>query len=258
MEIVNRRLSLGEFRTYISTYDFGTLPAHRLVIHHTWKPTKESWAGQRSIDGLKAYYEKKKWPAGPHLFVAEDGIWLFSPMRQNGIHAGKLNPRSIGIEVVGDYDHEVWSGQTKTNALGVIKSLMGQLNITQDQLFFHRDVSPKTCPGSAITKEWLFAELSAFQFKPAIPKVSKIRRVVETLSAPIPTSQKFPIYVSVPEWAMEAVKFVAQHQLFEVRNDEDIRDAVKFYRFFQTFLERTSLMGDSSKKGDLSHDPDFQ
>jgi N-acetylmuramoyl-L-alanine amidase CwlA len=248
MEIVNRLLSLGEFRTYVSTYDFGTVPANRLVIHHTWKPTKEGWAGQRSIDGLKAYYEKKKWSAGPHLFVAEDGIWLFSPMCQNGIHAGKLNSRSIGIEVVGDYDHEVWSGQTKTNALGAIKCLMNQLDIAQDQIFFHRDVSPKTCPGSAITKEWLFGELSGYQFKPSIPRQSKLQEVVKTISAPVPTPQKTPTYVSVPEWAMEAVRFVTQHELFEVRNDEDIRDAVKFYRFYNTFLG----------KGSLLHDPDLQ
>ena len=258
MEIVNRRLSLGEFRAYVSTYDFGTLPAHRLVIHHTWKPTKENWAGQRSIDGLKAYYEKKQWPAGPHLFVAEDGIWLLSPMSQDGIHAGKLNPRSIGIEVVGDYDHELWSGQTKANVLGAIKALMGQLGILEGQIFFHRDVSPKTCPGSAITKEWLFGELANFKFKPSVPRRSKLQEVVSAISAPVPMAQKSPIYVSVPDWAMEAVKFVTQHQLFEVKNDEDIRDAVKFHRFFQTFLERTPLANDSGKKGDLSHDPDFQ
>jgi hypothetical protein len=232
MDIVNRLLSLAEFRDYVSTYDFGTLPANRLVIHHTWKPTQADWAGQRSINGLKAYYEGRGWGAGPHLFIAEDGIWLFTPMRKDGIHAGTLNPRSVGIEVVGDYDREVWSGQTKTNALGAIKALMGQLGISQAQVFFHRDVSPKTCPGSAISKEWLFNELSNFQFKPSIPKASTLGEVVAATSAPIPDPMGTS-YVAVPEWAMEAVKFVTEHQLFAVKNDEDIRDAVKFYRFYQ-------------------------
>ena len=52
------------------------------MIHHTWKPTKETWAGQRSIDSLKKYYEKKGWPAGPHIFVAEDGINQLEKVRQ--------------------------------------------------------------------------------------------------------------------------------------------------------------------------------
>ena len=199
----------------------------------TSKPTQADWTGQRSIDGLKAYYERKGWPAGPHLFVAEDGIWLFLPMRKDGIHAGILNSRSIGIEVVGEYDTQVWSGRTKANALGVIKALMDQLELSQGQIFFHRDVSGKTCPGSAITKEWLFSELSNYQFRPSIPNSSTLSEVAASISAPIPTSTSTSIFVPVPDWAMEAVKFVTDYRLFEVKNDADIRDAVKFHRFYQ-------------------------
>ncbi|MBI5422056.1 N-acetylmuramoyl-L-alanine amidase [Candidatus Peregrinibacteria bacterium] len=230
MEIVNRRLTLAEFRGLIATFDFGPISPDKLVIHHTWKPTQATWAGQRSINGLKAYYEGKGWPAGPHLFVAEDGIWLFSPMNKDGIHAGTLNFHSIGIEVVGDYDNEVWSGQTKANALGVIKVLMDRLSIPQGQVFFHRDVSPKTCPGRAITKEWLFAELATVRVMPRIPRLAEDGPL--SISAPVPSTNP-STFVPVPEWAMEAVRFVTDHQLFEVKNDDDIRDAVKFHRFYQ-------------------------
>jgi len=219
MQIVNRRLSLTEFKDYVLTYDFGTLPANKLVIHHTWKPTQQTWAGQRSINGLKAYYEQKKWPAGPHLFIAEDGIWLFSPMRANGIHASTLNARSIGIEVVGDYDLAVWSGETKYSAVGVIKVLMEHLGIAPAQVYFHRDVSAKTCPGKAITKEWLFAELDQFRYKPAIqPAVG-------------PSVNPAPL--EIPDWATQAVAFIRQHQLFDVKTPEDLHDAVKFYSYYQ-------------------------
>ncbi|MFH0838389.1 MAG: peptidoglycan recognition family protein [Patescibacteria group bacterium] len=204
MEIINRRLDLQEFISYIATYNFGTQPADKLVIHHTWRPAKDKWGGASSIQGLKRYYEGKGWPAGPHLFVAEDGIWLFSPMRLDGIHAGSLNHRSIGIEVVGDYDNEKWTGKTKENALGVIKSLMNQLGIDKQNIFFHRDVSSKSCPGKTITKVWLFEELGE---------------------------------VRIPIWATEAVAWVQQNHLFEVRNDEDVRDAVKFHRFYKLIKE---------------------
>jgi N-acetylmuramoyl-L-alanine amidase CwlA len=159
MQIINHRLNLEEFKTYVRQYNFGPSPANKLVIHHTWRPTASTWRGQRTIYGLKRYYEGKGWSSGPHLFIAEDGIWLFSPMNRDGIHAGPLNRRSIGIEVVGDYNRELWSGNTKLHALGAIRILMDRLKLTEKDIYFHRDVSPKTCPGKMISKGWLFREM---------------------------------------------------------------------------------------------------
>lgn len=236
MDILNKCLTLNQFRDYVKGYNFGSLPANKLVIHHTWKPTKESWEGEVSIAGLKRYYEKKGWKVGPHLFVAEDGIWLFTPMRKDGIHAAKLNQRSIGIEIVGDYNTEKWSGKTKTNAFGVIKILMKRLNVTENDIYFHRDVSPKSCPGWAITKEWLFYELLEFRLKPRIPGRSDLEDAIRNTTAPAPVdyyASEEMVLIEVPDWAQEAVDFVAKHKLFKVRCAEDVRDAVKFYRFYQ-------------------------
>lgn len=230
MEIINRRLTLNAFLEYIKNYNFGTLPADKLVIHHTWRPTKETWSGQRSINGLKGYYERKGWKVGPHLFIADDGIWLFTPMRKDGIHAARLNPRSIGIEAVGDYNTEKWSGKTKSNTLGAIKALMEQLSLTENDIYFHRDASPKSCPGWAITKEWLFKELKSFRFLPRIPTHEEFLDRVESLSAPIPGSTTPGL---IPDWAREATNFVTTHKLFDIKSEEDIRDAVKFHRFYK-------------------------
>lgn len=229
IHIINRCLTLHEFKDYVSVYDFGSRPAKKLVIHHTWRPTKERWAGVRSIQGLKTYYEGKGWPAGPHLFIAEDGIWLFSPMNQDGIHATSLNPGSIGIEVVGDYDQEVWSGRTKENALGSLKLLTSKLNLKETDIYFHRDVSSKTCPGTSITKEWLIAEVKQFRFLPQIPK--SVPSGILNISAPVPDQP--PPSLMIPMWAVEAVSWVKQHQLFEIKDEADVRDALKFYRFYQ-------------------------
>lgn len=164
MKILAKKLSLKEFEEYVNKKDFGVLPPTFLVLHHTWRPTKEQWQGATSISGLKSYYEGLGWSAGPHLFIAEDGIWLFTDMYDVGIHAGAGNGTlktgySIGIEVVGNYDGEVWSGETYSNTVGAIKVLQEKLKISDDKIKFHRDYSSKTCPGSAITKEWVFQQL---------------------------------------------------------------------------------------------------
>ena len=175
MNILGIQLTLEDFKEYVKGYNFGKLPPDRLVIHHTWKPRIDDWNGKTTLKGLKSYYEGKGWNAGPHLFIAEDGIWLFTPMYDVGIHAasgnagykfGRLQWYSLGIEVVGDYDTKEWTGKTKQNALGAIKILKDHLKIDNEKVFFHRDFSNKTCPGAAIQKAWLFQELEMFG-KPA-------------------------------------------------------------------------------------------
>jgi len=170
MNIINKKLSLEEFKDYVRTFNFGRFVANKLVIHHTWRPTKDQWKGESSIKGLKSYYERKRWNAGPHIFIAEDGIWLFTPMNVKGIHAGVGNWRSIGIEVVGDYDTKKWSEKTKEHALGAITVLMDKLDLNTEVVKFHRDFSNKSCPGYAITKEWLFREINYYRKKEEVPE----------------------------------------------------------------------------------------
>ncbi|QQR83733.1 N-acetylmuramoyl-L-alanine amidase [Candidatus Peregrinibacteria bacterium] len=234
--ILNRALDLLAFENYISGFDFGSFSPNRLVIHHTWRPTAAQWKGETSLLGLKSYYERKGWRAGPHLFIADDGIWLFTPMNQQGVHAGTLNPRSIGIEVVGDYNDQPWSGVTKLLALGAIKLLMNRLKLSESQLYFHRDVSPKTCPGTAITKDWLFEALRRFELP--ISQSSVLQEHDENLhadpKADFPDGTFDPqVAISVPDWAKEAVAFVTKAKLFQIQSKEDLRDAVKFYRFYR-------------------------
>lgn len=184
MKIIGKKLTIDEFKKYVKDKDFGSIPPSKIVLHHTWKPTKDSWDGEKTIRELKSYYEGKGWSAAPHLFVAEDGIWLFTDMYDVGIHAGEGNAEwqkkstgytyrgwgdnfedydllwySIGIEVVGNYDNKVWSGKTYENAVAVIKILIDELDIKEKDLKFHRDYSNKTCPGKAITKKWVKEQL---------------------------------------------------------------------------------------------------
>lgn len=176
MNIVGKRLSRAEFADYVKSFDFGSIPPSFLVLHHTWSPKTDQWRGQRSIDGLKAYYEGKGWFAGPHFFVAPDGIWLFTSMYEVGVasNAANANPEfqktwkgrdlkwySLALEMVGDFDHERPSGELWENVKAVIGSLAMQLkwNVEKD-VHFHREYNPgKSCPGNAVTMDWVRHEL---------------------------------------------------------------------------------------------------
>jgi len=173
MTIIGEKKTREEFEKYVRLYDFGPIKPNGIVLHHTWRPKKEDWNGKKSIDALKRFYEGKGWKAAPHLFIGEDGIWLFTPMKDVGIHAGsgnatysklgRLEGYTIGIEVVGDYDKEIWSGETKKNAFFVIHTLKKYLGLDDEKITFHRDWMPKTCPGTSITKAWVYGELAKME-----------------------------------------------------------------------------------------------
>jgi N-acetyl-anhydromuramyl-L-alanine amidase AmpD len=177
--MIGRVLMIPEWLTYVADYDFGPVAPSRVVLHHTWRPTASQWAGLRSMQAIQRFYAAKGWTAAPHLFVAPDGIWLFCPLKDVGIHAGtgnsgRRNGRfwySIGLEMVGDYDLARPSGAIWENTKAVLGGLSRRLGIPPRRLIsFHRDyTNQKSCPGWAVTKEWVFGEVDAWLNSQAPP-----------------------------------------------------------------------------------------
>ena len=135
----------------------------RLVVHHTWRPTLSQWRGAASMSALGRYYKndvawydskgakRKGWSAGPHLFIADDGIWQGTPLTAEGVHAGACNQVAIGVEVVGDYDSGDWPDLVRMYVVGALAALSDHLDIPLREIVGHRDCgSPKSCPGKAI------------------------------------------------------------------------------------------------------------
>lgn len=168
--MIGKMLSIHEWLSYVAAYAFTNLKATKVVLHHTWRPTVAQWSGLKTMQGMQNYYAGKGWTSAPHIYVGPDGIWLFTPMREIGIHANAGNGSlaagwySIGVEMVGDYDHVRPSGAIWEATKAVLGGLSRKLGIAPRQLLsFHRDyTNTKSCPGWAITKEWVFAEVDGW------------------------------------------------------------------------------------------------
>lgn len=170
--MIGRRLSIPEWLDYVASYDFGSIPPTRLVLHHTYIPNEQQWKGLPSMQGMQSYYRGKGWSSAPHVYVGPDGIWLFTPLREVGIHAGRGNSGttngkfwySIGLEMVGYFDKVRPGGAVWEGSKAVMGGLSRRLGIAPEQLIsFHRDyTSQKSCPGWAVTKDWVFAEVNAW------------------------------------------------------------------------------------------------
>jgi hypothetical protein len=201
--------SLDAFCAYVASYDFGSVLPDQLVIHNTANPDA-SWAPlgtsdatwwdrdeatlsptairnkrKAQLDAIKAYYVSLGWDAGPHLFVDEKWIWLFTPMREIGIHAKEGNSYhdvagrlhySLGIEVVGWYGAIGWPAAIQTLLRGAIQALRDRLKTFQivyregphhtpaahqGSIAFHRDYNKPSCPGATITPAYAIPILRA-------------------------------------------------------------------------------------------------
>jgi hypothetical protein len=176
-----RGLTLSQFNAFVNVYDFGAVPPSYVVFHHTAVPdasyapvssnpeTKwdrnekgqpEEWIytkRQRQLENLRDYYIKKDWSCGPHLFIDDRYIWLFTPMGDVGIHAkwgnsfkahGKLH-YSIGVEVIGYYERVVWPPKVADLVGGAIRILQAKLR-TFDLHYMYAD--PASKPGMKVVK----------------------------------------------------------------------------------------------------------
>jgi len=89
--IVGKSLKVDDFGDYIINLSFTDWRPQFIVLHNTSRPRLSQWhstAGEQRMLNLQSYYrDEKKWSAGPHLFVADDLVWVFTPLTTAGIHS---------------------------------------------------------------------------------------------------------------------------------------------------------------------------
>lgn len=158
--IVGKGFTAPDFDAYVRTVQFDSWKPSFIVLHNTAMPTFADWhkhPGDERIRNLEAYYrDEMHWSAGPHLFIADDLIWVFTPLNLPGVHSPSWNRVSWGVELVGDYETEVLNGNLRSNAIAALISLHWVMNIDPRRIRLHREddlTTHKTCPGKHVLKE---------------------------------------------------------------------------------------------------------
>jgi hypothetical protein len=177
---IGRALTLEEFAAYVRAYNFGAIKPDSVCFHHTAVPGS-SWADGNStlvdnwdsgeagmtldqivekrlgrLAAARNYYrDTLRWSAGPHLFVDNLRIYLFTEMKDIGIHAkwgnsfhdatGRLH-YSIGIEVVGDYTRVQWPIAVQRMVGGAVAILQKGLGTFALEYLYP---TPESKPGRA-------------------------------------------------------------------------------------------------------------
>lgn len=157
--IVGLQFDAAGFAEYASHLTLGAWRPKFVVLHNTGSPRLSEWhsvSGAERMQNLQHYYrDQQKWSAGPHLFIADDAIWTFTPLTVQGVHSPSWNAVSWGVEMVGDYDAEPFGVNVASNTAAALAALHKLGGLDPSTLKFHRE-DPKTthrnCPGHNVVK----------------------------------------------------------------------------------------------------------
>lgn len=180
--IVGERFSPEEFLQYVRKNVVPVLRGARswkpsfIVLHNTAVPSiaqRKNGFTRANMDSLAHYYGKQGWKAGPHLFVDQNGIWVFSPLISRGTHSPCYNPTSWGIEQLGNFEQEQYDSgdgaRIRDNAIAAMAILSLAGNITKgpqnnnNHIRFHKEdtCTDHACPGAHCKKNDVIAQVEA-------------------------------------------------------------------------------------------------
>jgi hypothetical protein len=173
--IVGLSFNKNDFDSYCHSLQWNAWRPSFLVLHNTAVPRlKDRPKGftQQNMQALVKYYrDEQKWSAGPHLFIDDRKIWVFTPLTMSGVHSPSWNKFSIGLEMLGDYNQELFKQgrglQVRANAVAALATLSAVLGLLPDSIRFHKE-DPRTnhdCPGKNVIKADIIDQINNLLFQ---------------------------------------------------------------------------------------------
>src|SRR4051795_10224439 len=100
--IVGLSCTPEEFDSYCHALSWDKWRPSFVTLHNTSSPTlaqRPQGLTKQHILNLEGFYrDDMKWSAGPHLFVDDKQIWVFTPLTVSGVHSPCFNKVALGVE----------------------------------------------------------------------------------------------------------------------------------------------------------------
>jgi len=167
-DIVGRRFSPTELEAYVREQQFAAFRPRFVVVHNTGVPSVKQrphgFTDQHMRNLVTFYRDTNRWSAGPHAFVDQNGIWIFTPLTVQGVHSPSWNDAALGVETLGDYETEAFDDPIKANLLDCLAVFHRVLDLDPRSLRFHKEderTTHRTCPGRNMNKAQLVEDLVA-------------------------------------------------------------------------------------------------
>jgi Bacterial SH3 domain/N-acetylmuramoyl-L-alanine amidase len=179
--IIGKSFAADQFEDYVSSLTFSAWRPRFVVTHNTSVPDRRTWDGWQARNppltdekwgqNLAGYYKGLGWSGCPHLFVTPSGILTMNPLTMPGTHSPSWNSISWGVETVGEFDRDPFTGSIKDNlvaALAILHAAAGLPLLPYERgvrgLHFHKEdprSTHKHCPGKKIVKAGLIKAVQA-------------------------------------------------------------------------------------------------
>ncbi|WP_170149518.1 N-acetylmuramoyl-L-alanine amidase [Rhodoplanes roseus] len=169
--IVGQSFTPATFAAYVAGLRWTGWTPQFVVLHNTASPSlaqRPDGLTRQHIANLERYYrDDQHWSAGPHLFVDDRQIWVFTPLTKAGVHSPSWNAVALGVEMLGDFDREPFtSGRgaaVRANAVAAIAILCARLGLDPGTIRLHKEDKKTThaCPGKNVVKADVIAAVRA-------------------------------------------------------------------------------------------------
>ncbi len=169
--IVGLSFTADEFDIYCHSLQWNSWRPSFIVLHNTGSPSltqRPKGFNQKHMQTFVSFYrDEHKWNAGPHLFVDDKKIWVFTPLTVSGVHSPSWNKLALGIEMLGNYATEPFKiGRglaVRKNAVAAMATLCAILGLDPTTIRLHREdpLTTHRCPGKKVVKNEVLAEVQA-------------------------------------------------------------------------------------------------
>ncbi len=168
--IVGLAFSQDEFDRYCKGLNWPAWRPTFIAVHNTAVPSlaqRPNGFTMQHIRNLEGYYRGMGWRAGPHLFVDDKQIWVFTPLTTTGRHSPGWNNIAIGVEMLGDYETESFNAgrglNVRRNAVSAVASISRRLGLDPDTIRLHKEDPATThdCPAKNVKKAEFIGDVRA-------------------------------------------------------------------------------------------------
>jgi hypothetical protein len=167
--IVGTKYTTDEFDRYCHELQWTAWRPSFIILHNTAVPSLAQRPNGFSMQNMRAleqfYRDQQGWKAGPHLFIDDKQIWVFTPLTVSGTHSPSFNKTALGIEMLGNYEKESFDSgrglRVRQNTVAAIATLSAILGLDPYTMKLHREdpLTTHACPGKNVRKLEIIQEV---------------------------------------------------------------------------------------------------
>jgi len=166
--MIGKKLTANEFPGWFSQQPCAR-HIREVILHHTWRPSAAQYRGRATIQSIYRYHTQTNgWrDIGYHYLIGPNGdIWAGRPVAEDGAHVQNRNRGTIGVSLILDGNVEELSEAQRHSLVVVLRMCLDRFKLHTGQLNFHRDYSPKSCPGTKLNKAMVRTWVSNYGQEP--------------------------------------------------------------------------------------------